>query len=840
MRRRWAVLSRSRRKASAEHPQPRLAKPEPTSQAADGEGRDSVRLEEIDGIRLLRSADSPSVDLVSVAELGHAMAAESSTAITLMVDADTDETWRLLEQLLDSARQTDVPEVRLVMSRAAYETPDEPAVARWITEKWGLRVTAPDGAALLVPGGSLFVPDEFDGTGHSRGWWRFAPGRKPERLGRQLPAPAWQDAVDRLPAHTTTGAGVHRIPAGVLLRPAGSVPPDPADLAFAVPVGVTRPMVLVGTPDDDTEVTAQDVVDVLSALPPAVRATVRLAPGRNTDLLPVARAAADECGCPIEVFTGMPLMTDNAPSGGAARVRSVLIGTDGAPAWRPFIDAVVCRPSGEHGRQPPQVLRWHPPVPGLGPPRNGMIGLTPHWQVAVLRSGLRIGRIHKPWPPLAERLVDADAPSIELGTPGEPVDASALSALRTLLLGLGTDVLDRAVLHLYGACGVEQMREVSRLMADHGIRRLRTAPPHSALPAPRTAHGVAPPGARDGMPGVRPGPGRAAGMTAGMSASGGPSPVQPYPPSAIRISSSPWARSATQSSPVVPEPAAPSVPGPARRAVPSGMAAIAPVVPLGVRGQAAPVPLSPDRESGDADRAAFQAMVSGTVWERHRAAADLAMERLPNPYSPRSSQATADFVAVLLYLTATAGPLHASSLAQALHSGDRGLLPYAVCLASGLRRLPPHRGIVVRGGLPPGPEATARPELARILRAPEPVSALPLHSAGPMASARYAVWSETGRRVQPLLGGGARTTGEVVFGPGTSFRVLGVWDSGGPAVVLLRELPTATAVGHDGGRDGDDEVRRLLVEALDQHVEPMPRGPVRRWPERCSGPVGLP
>jgi hypothetical protein len=253
-------------------------------------------------------------------------------------------------------------------------------------------------------------------------------------------------------------------------------------------------VVLVGAPGDEAEVAPRDVVDLLAALSPRVRSTVLLAPGRDLDVLPAGQLAADTFGAEVETLTGAPLMTDDpVPGAGAHLARTVLIGADGAPAWRPFVEAVVCRPSAGGPPVPPRLLRWHLPVPGIGPVRPGVVRLSDRWQLAAVRSGLRITRTAG-GPPLPERAVDADGPAIELGTPGESLGTSILPVLGKLLTGLGQEVRERAVLHVYGECDAEQMRELSRLMSAHGIRRLRTRSP---VP-----------------PGRRPGPG-APGVSAG-------------------------------------------------------------------------------------------------------------------------------------------------------------------------------------------------------------------------------------------------------------------------------------------------------------------------------------
>lgn len=789
MRRRFTVLPR--RKTGDGSPDRNPERPGAVEPAGDGE--DAVHVEEIDGIHLLRTFGGPSPDPMSVAELGYAMPSEAGSA-TIVVSLDSERAWPWLVGLLDSLRATGASEVRLVMSGAAADRQDRPAVARWIADEWDMRVIAPDGVALLVPGGSLFVPEHAERPqavrDRNRGWWCFAPGEEPEPLGRQLPAPSWQAELERLAATAAGGTVVHRIPAGVLLRPEGAAPPLPGDLSFAVPVSTGRPVVIVGAPGDEGDVPAHGVLDVLAALPPSLRSAVRLAPGNPTDLLPTAQLAANKLGFEVEVLTGSPLMADDSPTGTAGhRVRAVLIGADGTPTWRPFVESVVCRPSGDGGSRAPRLLRWQPPVSGIGTAQAGVVRLPDGWQVAVTRAGLRICRANGARISLAGRPVDADAPAIELGTPGEPLDGPAMSALGRLLDGLGEDVRERAVLHVYGHCGGEQMRELSRVMASHGIRRLRTMPP--------------PPS---------------------------PSRVTPPPPSpSTRI------------------PMAGDTPAPT--AVPSGAAAAPaadPVAPPSPRRLAAPLLLSPDHHSEGADRKAFRALAD-PVWEQHSAAVSRALTQMPDPRPPERT----DLVAVHLYLSSPDGPFSHRKLAEALRAGDPRVRPYAACLTSGLCHLPPYRGAVVRGGVPAASGGSSgkqfEPVPGRVLRTPEPVSALPADTAGPAATTRYAIWSFTGRRVNPLLSGTTEATptapDEIVFGPGTAFRVLDVREVGGSALVLLRELPpaairTAASAPPDGPEGQDRAVLARLTEALEQRVPAGSRGRAAHWPERCSGPVG--
>ncbi|MEU3185088.1 hypothetical protein ABZ707_12930 [Streptomyces sp. NPDC006923] len=302
------------------------------------------------------------------------------------------------------------------------------------------------------------------------------------------------------------------------------------------------------------------------------------------------------------------------------------------------------------------------------------------------------------------------------------------------------------------------------------------------------------------------------------------------------------------SPPRVPDPAPARVPdpAPARRPEPSRVSTTASgPAPVPARAAAPapvtalpPVPFHPGHSSTEAERTAFRALAD-TVWERHGAAVVRTLTRMPALRGQEQEAARADLIALQLYLRTAEGPLSHDALNTALRSGDERLLPYAACVASGLRRLPSFRGTVLRGataavgtgGLSPG----------SVLRDPGPVSALPLGSDGPVpGGARCAIWSVTGRRVRSLFdaAGSAEPRDEVVFPPGTAFRILDLRTDGGSPLVLLRELPAGPpdAPFRQGPPDDQDlAVLARLDESLSRR--PAAAGPYH-WPDRCSGPVG--
>ncbi|WP_329167028.1 hypothetical protein OHB49_43145 (plasmid) [Streptomyces sp. NBC_01717] len=252
-----------------------------------------------------------------------------------------------------------------------------------------------------------------------------------------------------------------------------------------------------------------------------------------------------------------------------------------------------------------------------------------------------------------------------------------------------------------------------------------------------------------------------------------------------------------------------------------------------------PVSIRPGHVSSQTERSQFRELATG-VWEHHSAAVSRALTRMPALRGEELEAARADLIAVQAYLTNNEEFVSGQALAEDLLAGGTRLLPYVACLASGLRRLPSYRGISLRGlrsvgGIPGNTGEALEP--GSLLQAPGPVSSLAHAAEWPGgAPLGYAIWSVTGRRVRQLLPGGSSPgSDEVVFAPGTAFRVLGTHEVTGSAVVLLRELPateSATASNSPGGQQLDRTALTRLEEALTGSL-PM-RG---SWPERCVGRV---
>ena len=471
--------------------------------STSGEFDPPVLVDEYDGLTLLRPTEQAVPGPADVAELARALGAEAGrTVATVVVGVDgpvPPALWTRLGDVLDALLESGTTTVRLVISGAGGGDADRPALAQRIADVWGLSVIAPEGTALLVPGGSLFVPDPPEPTG---GWRLFQPGTESTPLGARHPAPAWQSAFAALPVRTTGGFAVRPIPAGVLLQPPGTRPPAPGALCYAVPVDAGRPTVLVGVPGPGggARIGADDLAAVFAALPSAARSLVRVAPGAVGDLLPTAQQVTDALDIEVEVLTGSPLAVPSAvPSEGGAVPGAVLVDDAGRPTWRPYVEAVVCRPGssggdGEGEDVGPRLLRWRSPVPDGEQRDAGVVRLSERWQVTVTRAGLALGAVGQHMP-LAGRPVLADQLAVEIGPSDEPLDESGWTALSHVLDYLDAEAREHAVVYTPER-SAEECRALRRLTVQHGVRMMwpQTAGADpEALPEPVGERPPAPP-----------------------------------------------------------------------------------------------------------------------------------------------------------------------------------------------------------------------------------------------------------------------------------------------------------------------------------------------------------
>lgn len=542
--RRWGGLV-PRRRDVRPSAAPRRARADASATApgaAVGRETEALLVEDHDGLLLLRTASDTTLTSSDVADLARGTRTRDGT-VTMIVGAEGVEpvlVWSRLSELLDSLSESGTETVRLVMAGAGDDTKERPSAARRIADAWSMRVSAPDGPPLFVPGGSLFVPPSPGRTPSAGGWWQFAPGADPRPLGPRSPEPSWQSALSGVPADVAGGSVVEQIPAGLLIRPAEAPRTEPGDLYHAVPVDPRRPAVVIGVSSGE-DVSVEEVTEVLMTLPEGIRSGVRLLPGGRRDVLPTAQSVADRLRIGVEVMTGLPLIAAVGVTG-AYSTRSVVTAPDGTPQWMPFVDAVLCRPPDEDGRaRPPRLLRWTPPLPGPARAEEGVVDLGDRWQVTVTRAGLWVGRRGGPRLARAARRVETGGPVIELGTPGEAMDSSLWPALADLLGALAPGLRTRATLLVHGV-PMDGGGELRRLASRHGLRTLRyDRPARTTVGAGRNA------GARPARPPApdrpAPAPDAARAVAPGghseAEATRRPRPVRPEPPDPLRESGSP-------------------------------------------------------------------------------------------------------------------------------------------------------------------------------------------------------------------------------------------------------------------------------------------------------------
>jgi hypothetical protein len=867
-----------------------------------------VEIEEISGRYLIRPAGLRTDEGVRL--VGEMVADDAIVIVVAVSDELAEDLWRGLGTILGHAGRRRV--ILLAMSGAGQEPPGrgEPSLAQRIVDAWNVTVVAPAGDVVVVPGGALFALPAGGDT--DPGWRLFAPGETPRPLGLRLPVPEWRtplaDTVSAPEARGRTSATgdqvvhprtsdesagtpagtvrVTAVPAGILVHPSRTPPPDVGDLSYAIYPTGDQPSVLV-----TGQVTASALA---AALAPAVtrpewrRHPLRLVPADGGDLLPLGQDVARELELYVEVLTGPPvdLGTSEGP-------HIVVLDAEGSPAWTPFMASVLCGPPGRDGVTPPPTpFDWQLPVAGMrvADSAHGVLWLGDMWRLAVTRAGLWAYPADAdpdcfPTHLVAARPVRPDIVRIDVGADGRTVDDEIWLLLDDVLHGLPRGPRARLLLAVHGTVTPDGAEALHVLTSRHAIRvesgatrftepsrrsyEVRVpAPPvpvesgatrftepssrsyEARVPAPPGEETPAeqvprPPGESAPAPVRRPTrspaeeetPAEQVPRPPGESA---PAPVRrsarsPAEPDGHRVprppgEATPTRRPAAQWTVRVPvEPAhSPPAGGPVTPSLsippPPSIPEAPVVVPLERTEHATLVPDPP----GDEERAAFRAMV-GLAWDRHAAPVRRTFSRLPSITATDRAAAAADLIAVRIYLTSPAdgdfGP-------AAVRSGMPELRPYLSCLAAGLGRLPTYRGAVLRGV-----DMSVGEDLAGIVcTEPGPVGGVPLADGGwPSTRAAYVIWSDTARRVTALFDGGTEHRG-VVFGPGTRFAVLDVrqGDADTPDLVLLRELPPGVMGAEEFAAAG-----RLARTRLDDALKTVrPESSPRPWSAYCLGTIG--
>ncbi|GAA2339981.1 hypothetical protein OKJ48_22480 [Streptomyces kunmingensis] len=419
-----------------------------------------------DGVFIVHRTGTPHAFPADIIASLRTEPAEGTTVLvdTLVTDGELDAFTAVLDQIRDPLRHAGTSEIRLAMSAGAKARAERPAPAQTLSAAWGVDVVAPSGAAVIVPGGSLFSPDDPDAPG---GWWRFSPGLVPRRLGARWPTPDWDAALDRVNEDIAENHFVQQIPAGLLMHPKETRSEGIDALRYAVPADPAHPVLLVGSPGSPP-VDADALAGVITALPRHIRGTLRLLPGDGRDLLDTGQEVADALGLEVQVGSGLPVVvTADSPDSPAHRV--LIFDANGTASWRPYVQTVTCAPA-ESGPPPaPRLGSWRLPEIGSAESSEpGVLVLDKRWQVTLTRAGMWIGPRGKPVS-MSERRIDTAVVAIDLGVSGRSLDDSLWPMLDQLFGGLEQDVRDRAMIQVHGTTSAEGLRMLRRLAVRHGL-----------------------------------------------------------------------------------------------------------------------------------------------------------------------------------------------------------------------------------------------------------------------------------------------------------------------------------------------------------------------------------
>ncbi|WBB96717.1 discoidin domain-containing protein [Solwaraspora sp. WMMA2080] len=311
-----------------------------------------------------------------------------------------------------------------------------PAPAAVVAEQLGSEVLAPAGRLLLVPGAALFAVEGFR---------RFRPGAAPVPAGRRHPAPAWEAAIDSLSAGGSHGLTRVAIPAGLWVYPQrpDTTAPGPDDLAYAIPVDVERPVLLVGRPGHPTP-DVDEVAAVVDALPVELRTRLIVVPYGPGAMVcrELTRTLCDRWRGTVTMATGLPTL-DTAG-------RTVAIAVDAEPArcWPQPVRQIVFPPSGVPRVIGPVEALASLASAGSAPAETTIYRWNERWVVEAVQCGLWVR------PPFAGRHgpVVRDRPwnpgrlEVFVGVPGNPPGDDVRSVIHELLARLPAAARRRVVI----------------------------------------------------------------------------------------------------------------------------------------------------------------------------------------------------------------------------------------------------------------------------------------------------------------------------------------------------------------------------------------------------------
>lgn len=759
--------------------------------------------------------------------------------------------------------------IRLVVCGARQDT--SVLAGQWLSDRLGRPVVAPYGQMIRGSSGALFVH-----AAEGSGWVRYNPGRAPHWEAKRYPRPDWDAAAAEFLPTSAHGA-VEPLPAGVWIRDGrddAAVRAHWQVLASSVPCQPQAFTVVLGCPGTPP-LPLDDVARFWRGIGDEGRDQARFVqygPVQLPEGEVLGQALADLLERPIACFTGVPVGKPDRP-----RIHTV--DDEGALGWQVLARELGYRPRARANAAAPlpQILSYRAPMM-LGEAAGPRVyRYADDAVVEIVQSGLwlRDETVPRYADRIRARVADPRHHALIVDD-AEPARVARLRELaEDLAARLDPATRDRCTLHLASALvpAAPRVAPATGALADGLTYRFSAAD----LALDEALASVAPPA--EEMPGLAvPAPevktlgagsrSRTAGSSRGRAGGSlqpapAPEPKAPDahelpplvlpPPVPGRASEGPlWEESVAPVSPAVvsagpvrvrPEPA-PAPAAPPRTAEPDENALPLRIAPTPHRPQQHSEPsvlppetaervlvalnrvrpqgptsfqVEPDPDARGlptpAGLAEERAWLRSTLSREFDAAAS-SVSRLLSEYPgfQADPETMVDAVAVRLYLSAVG-----DGLDEALRDGDVGpQVPFARCVAAGLRRLPSHRGATSLVAELPA-EDVARIRDRGVLTDWGFTHALtepPLNLPGDVD---VLIWSMTARRTRLLEpDDDRRAESRVVFLPGTSFKVLDAVLPG-PEVrgrLLLREL---AADEPDRGRvPFDDLALNSLSRAMEQ------------------------
>jgi hypothetical protein len=773
--------------------------------------------------------------------------------VTAVIDADGPggQTDPAVGELFARLSAAGMSSVRLVLPWGADR------YGRAASRAYGLDLVAAAGPVTITPHGYALVrshgpPDLRDPPQ----WQRFPPSGEMIPAGMLAPSPVWEQALsDGIPVRVADGAAVHRVPAGLALTPPGSST-TPIAAAYGVWPDPERMIIVVGQPSADADRLLAALAELLLLLPGAAAPGVRLwwpragADPASAALHETARRCGTELIAPsadVSVTTGNSGLC-HGPGGAAPWVR--FTGNPPAQPMGPLYPVPGWQRALEQANLTglPDGLFAERVAAGLCVYRQDATGREPahHGLAATARSLL-------PDPERADVIAAGDASDAgarhDLETVLTRLPARATRGVRIVLSGAGaggqgsyaqalSDTMGSRVIAPTGAWTATPDGRLRAVAAGHpgtsdwqvfsprgGSRRHRPPSagrpgellPAQSLPAvqegmpaaaratgPAPAWGTAPPmgsepavllageGAR---PPIEP-------ALPNISAAPPPPAPEPHPPTPMNGPPPPTAEPfppttgpppPTTGPPLPTAGAAIEVPPPATRSPPpvTGPAPSA----TGEAAAGTPRRIAPrqgDPSSLAEDRRLYRE--TSPEFHRHTIAVRRILSQRPGlrAAQPGTEEAVMiDFAALLDLLASYRSGRDSGEQPEAWHEAR------LTCAACGLRRLPSFRGpVYAPANLPESGAGAYRS--AQIVVEPSFVIATSSPAVSCNGHGDYVIWSETGKRIGALME--QSRPDEVIFGPGTSFKVLRVDSAQAAPRIFLRELPTRHLAGE--GRPG--------------------------------------